>query len=70
MGSQTILSGKLGTADNTGDQLSDVETHFLQVLLEVSEVAVTLDRVESGGPEWTVSAIEVSILLGLLGVNL
>ena len=70
MGSQTILSGKLGTADNTGDQLCDVETHFHQVLLEVSEVAMALDGVESGRPERTVSAIEVPILLGLLGVDL
>ena len=36
MASQTILSRKLSTADNAGDQLGDVEAHFLQVLLEVS----------------------------------
>ena len=70
MASQTILSRKLGTADNARDQLSDVEAHFLQVLLEVSQVSVAFDRVESCSSERTVSTIEVAVLLSLLGVDL
>ena len=70
MGSQTIFSGELSAADDTGDELSDVETHFLQVLLEVSQVSVALDGVESCGSEGTMPAIEVSVLLSLLSVDL
>ena len=70
VGSQAISSGKLGAANDARHQLGDVEAHLLQVLLEVGQVSVAFDGVEGARSEGTVPAVEVAVLLRLLGVHL